>query len=420
MFLPLYSDSEMRVWPFATGALILFNIACFFIQHQLPDAEIRLPVHPLFVEHAEGELDDDGKATVMAPGYYKYVLHHGDGLHPIQWFTSFLMHAGVFHLIGNLIFLWVFGHVVEGVVGHWLFLMLYVGLGVAQSMLEQILFLGSSGGSSLGASGAIYSLMLLAAWFSPQDNIMCLLVFFYRAFFFPIPVLMMALFYFLFDLAVSAYGGFEMSTPLLHAIGGLFGFVGGFVLLTTGLVENDRRDALSLFREARGLKPKKVQPTKRQLQEKEAKKEAAQLAHREKLKVAENSLLMHLNARNLEASLAQYHRVKRLDPNFEWTENQMKQLITLAQNNSDWNRAIELSHDYLSIFGAEHKTTATVVSLNLANLLLRKQFTPIKARKVLSTMDPNLLAPDQQRLFQRLVTESNRQIDEGELELADD
>ena len=50
----------------------------------------------------------------------------GDGIHPLQWLTNIFLHAGFFHLVGNMIFLWTFGFVVEGKLGWLPFTALYL------------------------------------------------------------------------------------------------------------------------------------------------------------------------------------------------------------------------------------------------------------------------------------------------------
>ena len=66
-------------------------------------------------------------------------LWYGRGLHPLQWLTSNFVHGSVSHLLGNMVFLWIFGLVVEGKTGSRLFLACYLGVGVVQSMVEQVL-----------------------------------------------------------------------------------------------------------------------------------------------------------------------------------------------------------------------------------------------------------------------------------------
>ena len=89
-----------------------------------------------------------------------YMLEFGDGLHPVQWVTSVFMHADPVHLVGNMIFLWGFGLVIEGKIGWWRFLLVYLGLGIFQSALVQLCMLSSTV-RRLGASGAIYGLLAM-------------------------------------------------------------------------------------------------------------------------------------------------------------------------------------------------------------------------------------------------------------------
>lgn len=73
-------------------------------------------------------------------------------------FTSLFLHGGVVHLLGNLVYLWVFGGAVEDAIGHARFFYLYLGCGAAGSLLHTLLFPQSSV-PSIGASGAIAGLL---------------------------------------------------------------------------------------------------------------------------------------------------------------------------------------------------------------------------------------------------------------------
>jgi len=69
-------------------------------------------------------------------------------------FTSMFMHAGWLHLLGNMLYLWIFGDNVEDVFGHAKFLLFYVLCGIAATF-AQVLFTAGSNVPNLGASGAI-------------------------------------------------------------------------------------------------------------------------------------------------------------------------------------------------------------------------------------------------------------------------
>src|SRR4029078_8799180 len=69
-------------------------------------------------------------------------------------FTSMFMHAGWLHLLGNMLYLWIFGDNVEDAFGHFGFFGFYLASGVAAGV-AQILASPGSTITSIGASGAI-------------------------------------------------------------------------------------------------------------------------------------------------------------------------------------------------------------------------------------------------------------------------
>lgn len=77
---------------------------------------------------------------------------------PGRMFGAMFLHGGVGHLVGNMIFLALLGLLVEGALGHGLFLAVYL-LGGLGSALLSVAYRWGDTGSALGASGAIASLM---------------------------------------------------------------------------------------------------------------------------------------------------------------------------------------------------------------------------------------------------------------------
>jgi rhomboid family protein len=69
-------------------------------------------------------------------------------------FTSMFMHAGWLHLLGNMLYLWIFGDNVEDNFGHVKFLIFYLLCGIAATF-AQLMFSAGSNVPNLGASGAI-------------------------------------------------------------------------------------------------------------------------------------------------------------------------------------------------------------------------------------------------------------------------
>jgi membrane associated rhomboid family serine protease len=69
-------------------------------------------------------------------------------------FTYMFFHADIFHLLGNMLFLWVFGHNVEDATGHAKFLFFYLACGVFAGLFHTWM-LPDSDLPLIGASGAV-------------------------------------------------------------------------------------------------------------------------------------------------------------------------------------------------------------------------------------------------------------------------
>lgn len=84
------------------------------------------------------------------------------GLQPVQAFTSTFLHGSTGHLLGNMVFLFLFGFTLEIALGSFTYLAFYVLGGTAASLFA-LMFYAGMGGYGLGASGAISALMAMYA-----------------------------------------------------------------------------------------------------------------------------------------------------------------------------------------------------------------------------------------------------------------
>lgn len=95
----------------------------------------------------------------------------------ITIFTAMFMHASWMHIIGNMIFLWAFGPVIEDAMGPLRYLAFYLAGGVV-AMLAQVFANQSSIVPNLGASGAIAAVMGAFLVTYPRDRIKAVLFIF--------------------------------------------------------------------------------------------------------------------------------------------------------------------------------------------------------------------------------------------------
>lgn len=89
-------------------------------------------------------------------------------------FTSMFLHGGWMHLLGNMLFLWIFGNNIEDVFGHTRFIMLYLFWGVVAALFHVATDIGSPI-PTLGASGAIAGVLGAYALLFPRARIRVLL-----------------------------------------------------------------------------------------------------------------------------------------------------------------------------------------------------------------------------------------------------
>ena len=122
-------------------------------------------------------------------------------------FSAMFMHAGWLHILGNMLYLWIFGDNIEDRIGHGKFLIFYLTCGVAATY-AQALADPTSTVPNLGASGAIAGVLGSYLILFPRQRVRVLLF----AFIIPLPAILVIGFWFLLQVfseagAAGASGG---------------------------------------------------------------------------------------------------------------------------------------------------------------------------------------------------------------------
>jgi membrane associated rhomboid family serine protease len=142
---------------------------------------------------------------------------------------SLFLHGGITHLLGNMLFLWVFGNAVCSTVGNAAYPVLYLLCGVASAAVH----LTFSGAPAIGASGAINGIMGASLVMFPVSNLDCAYVFFLpffglmKAGKFTLKCFWLITIWFLFDVA-----GILLGSAGVAYWGHIGGFVAGILLAT--------------------------------------------------------------------------------------------------------------------------------------------------------------------------------------------
>jgi membrane associated rhomboid family serine protease len=160
--IPLRDENPSRSIPFVNVALILANISVFIYQNFF----ISGGAEPLF----------------SRLGCIPYEFTHFVDLNPpalvplpLTMLTAMFMHGGWIHLLGNMLFLWIFGDNIEDKLGHLRYLSFYILCGLIASLSHIFTNLNSQV-PSIGASGAIAGVMGAYLLLFPKARVRTLLI----------------------------------------------------------------------------------------------------------------------------------------------------------------------------------------------------------------------------------------------------
>lgn len=154
--LPLKDDSPSRSVPYVTYSLIIINILVYIWEllsaAGSPYAQYQLALIPASFANGIGVFDI------------------------LTIFTSMFMHAGIAHIGGNMLYLWIFGDNIEDSMGHAKFLAFYL-LGGFIASVAHILTNPGSQIPTVGASGAIAAVLGAYLVLFPRNTVLTLIWF---------------------------------------------------------------------------------------------------------------------------------------------------------------------------------------------------------------------------------------------------
>ena len=134
---PYKDDNPTKSFPSVTIGIIVLNIVVFILQVLS---------------------SGDGQRIVFAYGAIPHnivSLESTQPIHPfLTIFTSMFMHGGLFHIFGNMLYLWIFGNNIEDRIGHFRFIIFYFFCGIIAAF-SHTLAAADSNVPMIGASGAV-------------------------------------------------------------------------------------------------------------------------------------------------------------------------------------------------------------------------------------------------------------------------
>ena len=161
--IPLHDDNPTERFPFVTMTVIIMCVGIYLYQGSLPG-----PSEETFVFHygavpalvfGHATLPDDIPTPVPSG---------------MTLVTSMFLHAGWMHLLGNMLYLWIFGNNVEDVMGHGRFVLFYLLCGVLAALSHAVTD-PSSPIPMVGASGAISAVLGAYLLLFPRAHVLVLM-----------------------------------------------------------------------------------------------------------------------------------------------------------------------------------------------------------------------------------------------------
>lgn len=179
-----------RTFPVVTLGLMAVNLLAFFHETRLPP----------------GDLEEMILQMGLVPAEITTSARYGDVPVTFTLFTSMFLHGGLLHLLGNMLYLWVFGNNVEDATGHVAFLIFYLACGLAASG-TQVAATPDSTVPIIGASGAIAGVLGAYMMLFPGSRVLTLVPIFIFIRLMYLPAVVVLGLWFLYQLLLSRAAG---------------------------------------------------------------------------------------------------------------------------------------------------------------------------------------------------------------------
>jgi membrane associated rhomboid family serine protease len=223
ILIPIRTESVVRRTPHVNYLLIAANFFAFL----------------LFNERFMGK-----EVALFASQYLSF---HSDEPAFYQFFTYQFVHAGAMHLLGNMLFLWVFGNGVNGKMGDWPYLLFYLGGGVFAAW--GYAFVHEETFRLVGASGAVAAITTAYLALFPRSRVTILVWLIFIYFFEVSAMIIIGLKIIAWDNIIApGLSGSGNVAHQAHLAGYLFGFAGALGMLWLRALPRDQFDILALWK----------------------------------------------------------------------------------------------------------------------------------------------------------------------------
>lgn len=414
LLIPYGTDAPIYHRPYATVGLIVVNVVLSLVLSQAVGQDVR----------------------------DRLALSLGDGLHPLQWITHIFLHAGLGHVVGSMIMLWVFGLIVEGKVGPLWLVAGYLVVGVLHGVVVQ-----AAGWrtvpqtfNTFGSEAAVCGILGMAVAWAPVNTITTLWVghtfvmWFVEIYEIPVALFAaMAVVWNIVTLVLRHIGGLEFFGMALGNLSGVaWGMMIGSAMVAAKLVDCEGWDLYrvvtrragrirdekkksrrrgprsTLLRERFALSSKRDRQPRNTIVEdvpEVATMEPASLSAAERIR-------REIDEGRVDEAMRIYDKTARVVPSWP-TDAEALGLIKSLHARNLLAESIPLMRDYCR----NHPDSADRVRLKLAQILIRDREHPTHALRVLEEIREGSLPESLETVRIALVKQARHMVDDGVLEL---
>jgi membrane associated rhomboid family serine protease len=379
MLIPLGTDRPLRRPTVVTHALVALNVAAY----------VALSAFERLEPQAAGEAY---RALMLDPRHPA----------PWGWLTYAFLHADFWHILGNMVVLWVFGPNVEDRFGRLGFLVFYLA-GAAGAAGLHCLF---ENGPVIGASGAISAVTGAYLVLFPRTQVRCLFLLFIS--FVVIPAWWFIGFAIAWDLLLQGRAAHDGVARLAHLGGYAFGMLVSMFLLWRRILSREPYDLFTIGRQAY---------RRRQIREAAVRREDAQRRQAARAQEIDDQTAALAEARAAVAALASGQDLAGAARRYrELVERHadVRGATTLPRHHQldianhffamqDHQGAAYAYERFLEAYEKDHEVPRVRLMLGLINV--RYLNDPVRARQLLADLPPLLRDPEQRRLAELLVEE---------------
>ena len=224
IIIPIRTESVVQRTPTVNYVIIGANIFFFFLFHRALAAE------PLLAFKRE------------------YLTLHTVAPELYQFFAYQFIHADTMHLMGNLLFLWVFGNSVNSKMGHFAYALFYLSGGVFAAW--GFAMFTETPASLVGASGAIAAVTTAYLALYPRSRVTVLIWLFIFIRFIEVPAMILILVKVIVwdNIIAPNLGGGGAVAHGAHLAGYFFGFAGALGMLLISALPRDQFDILAVWK----------------------------------------------------------------------------------------------------------------------------------------------------------------------------